>query len=136
MSLFTLFPNLRSQSISRTLRESPALWSTLERIDEIGDDFIQGYRKAWIEADESKDAYAFTVELPGFKKDQVSIEIQDDVYLVVTATGSHAKQKISRNIALPADAEASKIEAKLEDGLLTVVIQKAVKPTPRKVVVN
>ncbi len=103
--------------------------------------------------DETDVAYVFTFALPGFKKTDVDISVKDDHRMVVVNAqrggflnvwtqsnpGGLPKQSVERIINLPEDADLTKVEAKLEDGLLTVTVQKVAKPTPpapRKVTVS
>lgn len=150
MSLFTLFPTLRSQPLSRVLHDSRPLWTTLDAFEAITDDSTRPYRGPWIDANETDTAYTFTIELPGFKRDQVSVKVDEQFVstnvgstIVVSATRTNknddAHRVVDRTIALPTDADPTKVEAKLEDGLLSIVVAKVAKPTPpapRKVTVS
>ncbi len=131
MSYLTLFSPLRSQPISRLLGRSHVIWDDWNGFDAIWNDPYH-YR---FEADESDTAYSFTLTLPGFKKNDVEIEVSEEAYLTVCATRGES-HKVSRTITLPSDADTTKVEAKLEDGLLTLTIAKVIAAQPRKVTVN
>lgn len=136
MSLITLFPTLRSQPISRVLRDSRPLWTTLDRFDEILADLGDSFHESRFTANEADTAYTFTVALPGFKKGDVEIEVSEEAYLTVRAGTRGERRCVERTITLPTDADTTKVEAKLEDGLLSLVIQKLEAAKPRKVTVN
>lgn len=108
------------------------------------------------QADETETAYTYTIALPGFKREHLIVEvleIAESTHLSIRAA-KHGATGVwtqsnggvvnsancrSRSITLPTDADSTKVEAKLEDGLLVVTVQKLTKPTPpapRKVTVN
>lgn len=88
---------------------------------------------------EKENEYALEAELPGVRKDEISLDIEDD-NLCVTVNRSEEANKnganyihrerraasMSRRIRLT-DADLDAITAKLEDGVLTVTIPKDVK---------
>jgi HSP20 family protein len=74
---------------------------------------------------EEKDGYVFEVELPGFKKEQVSLSIEKNL-LRITAERERRDKKVKANesYVIPSGADSSKIKAVLEDGILTVSFKK------------
>ena len=74
---------------------------------------------------EEKDGYVFEVELPGFKKEQVSLSIDKNL-LRITAERERRDKKVKANesYVIPSGADSSKIKAVLEDGILTVSFKK------------
>jgi HSP20 family molecular chaperone IbpA len=92
--------------------------------------------------DYEPDAYAYRLEdgrlslevsLPGFKKDQVSVEIIDSI-LYVKAKAD--KRSVSQSFSLGRDTDVEQIEATLEDGMLTVWLSRVTQPEPKKTVVS
>ena len=86
------------------------------------------------------------VDLPGVKKEDIDIKIEDDM-LVVTAV-RHFKNELSREnyyvcessfgklerrFMLPESVDTKKVEAAFEDGRLTVELQKTPKAKPKTV---
>jgi HSP20 family protein len=89
------------------------------------------------------DHFEMTADIPGFKKEEVKVEIHDDV-LRVTAEHSEEKQtehereadggkwlrverrygSLYRQIKLPPSANLAAVEAKADNGVLTVTIGK------------
>lgn len=131
MSYLIPMPNRYSRSIAPLFTDLSAVWHDFDGIFE---DLARSFESARFEADETDTAYSFTIALPGFKREQVTIEVTDDQILSVKATkGEHT---VSRAITLPYNADAQKVEAKLEDGLLTITVGKIPQPTPRKVEVR
>ncbi len=90
-----------------------------------------------VEVRDKKDEYDVRAELPGIKKEDLDIEINDN-YLTISATKSEEKNEeektykksefsygeFSRTLYLPQDVDTDKIDAKLEHGVLKLVIPK------------
>ena len=95
--------------------------------------------------------YVITAAVPGFEAEDVHIEILDDVLTLRVETqheeveengnGKYMMREIkrgsfSRSLRLPHPADASKAEAKIEKGLLTVRIPKTEEARPKKIEVK
>ncbi len=92
------------------------------------------------EASQAKDAYRIAVELPGVADEDVEVTVHDGV---ITVKGEKRAEKeeegetwyfserqygaFSRSFRLPPDADGDKIDARMKDGVLTLVVPK-VKP--------
>ena len=88
-------------------------------------------------AKHSSDSYDIEIDLPGVKKEDIELKIEDD-YLTVNAirkTKNEVKQEdyylcesdfglISRSFVLPKDVDRDKISANLEDGRLYISLEK------------
>ncbi len=136
-------PPLRGfRTLSAVLDDAGAFLDDLEAS-------ARAYRIDLTTREETDTAYTFTVALPGFKKADVEIAVEEHAHQVVIAAkrggvGRVWSQKgdpemVTRTITLPTDADSTKVEAKLEDGLLRVTVAKVAKPTPpapRKVTVS
>jgi HSP20 family protein len=87
--------------------------------------------------------------LPGFTKDQICIEVHNDV-LTIQAEKSEESQETneryhrkerrfgstSRSIALPVPVMHEKAKAELKDGVLTLTLPKHEKAQPKKISVS
>jgi len=85
----------------------------------------------------SSDTYDIEIDLPGVRKEDIELKIEDD-YLTVNATRRTKKEikeedyylcesnfgLISRSFILPKDVDRDKISAKLEDGRLYISLEK------------
>lgn len=87
---------------------------------------------------ERDDAYTVSVELPGVKKDDIAVSIENNI---LTITGEKKQEEkvpqgswrrveriygsFQRSFTLPATVKADAIEAKFEDGILRVTVPKA-----------
>jgi HSP20 family protein len=86
---------------------------------------------------ETKEAYVFKVELPGFKKEDVKVEFSADT---LTLRGERKEEEETKNenchrlersygvfersFTIPKNVDAKKIEAELKDGVLLLTIPK------------
>lgn len=99
----------------------------------------------------SEDAHDYFVraELPGIDAGELDIQatgknlsISGERKIVPEAEGTryHRREreagKFSRVLSLPGDIVATKIEAKLSNGILTIKIPKAEEARPRKITIN
>lgn len=90
---------------------------------------------------EDKDSYHARFELPGVKKEDVKVEVQDRL-LTVTAERREKSEageqaySLSRSVSVPDGIQAENIHAKLEDGVLTVTLPKQENRKPKLIEVN
>ena len=95
---------------------------------------------------EDDDRYVITVELPGSKKEDVTVEMNDRVLTIRGEKRNEREEKkekrrlversygtFSRSFTLPANADPEKISASFKDGVLTVTIAKRPETKPRVV---
>ena len=89
---------------------------------------------------ETEDSYEMDVDLPGFKKDEVTVDLQDG-YLTISAAkgldkdesdkkGKFLRQEryagsMSRSFYVGDDVESADVSAKFEDGILKISVPKA-----------
>ena len=98
---------------------------------------------------EGKDAYYIRAELPGVKADELDIQIKENSLAISgerkiaaeeEAARYHRREReagtFSRMIGLPGDINSDKVDAKLENGILTVVISKAEAAKPKQIAVT
>ena len=98
---------------------------------------------------EDKDTYYLRAELPGVKTSDLSIETNDNnlsisgdrkIANAVQNAKYHRREReygrFSRIISMPKKINRDKIEAKLTDGILTIVIPKAEAEKPKQIKVK
>lgn len=114
------FPTSLSASFPEISRENSAFVST--RVD-------------WKETPE---AHVFKADLPGLKKEEVKVEIEDDRVLQISGERNVEKEdkndtwhrverssgKFFRRFRLPENAKMDKVKASMENGVLTVTVPK------------
>jgi HSP20 family protein len=87
-------------------------------------------------------------EVPGFSKDDLSIKVQGN-YLELSGTRKSPNPKgysthrierktlsFTRSFTLPADIDAEKVEASLQNGILRLSLTKSAAATPRQVTID
>ena len=126
-----------------------------QQIDQMFGDAMTPYQSAhagvfpMINLTEDKNNYYVRAELPGMKADELDIQVTDNNIAIAgerkipaEAEGSkyHRREReagqFSRMIGLPGDVDSDKVEAKLEDGVLSVVISKAEAAKPKQIKVK
>lgn len=95
-----------------------------------------------MDIDESNDAYLLTFEVPGFKDEEININIQENS---LTVSGEHKQEEgtegrrsrryesFTRSLTLPSNVNPDQIEARYENGLLEVFVPKAEEQKPKSV---
>jgi len=93
---------------------------------------------------EEDDAFILSAMVPGLSADELSIQILDDV---VRIEGEHKIDKAEylmqelptgsfhRSLRLPVALDAEKVDAKIDEGVLTLRLPKAESAKPRKITV-
>jgi HSP20 family protein len=98
---------------------------------------------------EKEDALVLTVELPGLEPDQVDVTVEDSV-LTISGARSFSEETseeqyhrierrygaFSRSVQLPATADANRIDASFDKGVLTVRVPKSEEAKPKKILVK
>ena len=90
---------------------------------------------------EDKENLHVTAELPGVAREDINVELSDEV-LSVSATrkvpGAEGEQTVSfaRSFNLPFAVQADKIAAELKDGVLRLQLPKVEAVKPRKIAIN
>lgn len=87
---------------------------------------------------EEKDSYKVTMAVPGMKKEDFSVDVENDM-MTISATKEEEKEEkdktykrkeynyssFSRSFTLPDEVNKEKIDAKYDNGILTLVLPKA-----------
>ncbi|MGH7242401.1 MAG: Hsp20/alpha crystallin family protein [Phycisphaerales bacterium] len=99
-----------------------------------------------LDVTESEGAFVVRADVPGFKKEQIALDLEKGVLTVraeateqkeETAERYHRRerhsQSLARRIALPEGVLESQIAADLADGVLTITLPKAPQAQARKI---
>ena len=99
---------------------------------------------ARIDWKETPEAHVFKADLPGVKKEEVKVEMEDGNVLVISGERSKEEEdkydkwhrverssgKFLRRFRLPENAKTDQVKAGLENGVLTVTVPKAEEKKP------
>jgi HSP20 family protein len=155
-----LLPARRNGTPSRPGSEARARWDPFaefedlyQRMGQLMTSAFDGgslWAPAWAplaDLSETDEAYVAEVELPGVKKDEVSIEVSGQElaitgdYADTAAQGTALRRgrptgRFEYRVTLPGGADPDKITASLADGLLTVTVPKAESVKPRHIEIS
>lgn len=106
-------------------------------------------RAAPVEIKETKNLVKVKVAVPGFKADEIEVSLNGDTLIVSGETqitdekedestfySEWRSDRFLRQLTLPCEAEADKVDAKLKDGILTLSLQKKAEEEAVKVAVK
>ncbi|HZF11830.1 MAG TPA: Hsp20/alpha crystallin family protein [Thermoanaerobaculia bacterium] len=95
---------------------------------------------------ENTEAYQVTAELPGIKKEEVEITLENNVLTLkgerkfekdVNQESYHRIERVygpfARSFTLPTKVAQDRVEAKFDSGLLTITIPKVAEARPKKI---
>jgi len=86
---------------------------------------------------ETDDGYEFYVALTGLTKDEVDVSVLDN-RVKITAKGKSAGREVEydKTFSVPTKADAETLEAKMENGMLSITISKREKEKNRTITVK
>jgi len=83
---------------------------------------------------ETPEAHVFKADLPGMKKEEVKVEIENDRVIQISGERSvekedkndqwHSSGKFMRRFRLPENDKMDQVKAAMENGVLTVIVPK------------
>lgn len=99
---------------------------------------------------QDKNAFTVRAELPGFRKEGLSVEVADGILTVSGHQKTEAKsdqkdkeaatpmqeRRVSRAISLPENLDLEKIQAAYENGVLTVTLPKREEVKPKQIAIE
>jgi HSP20 family protein len=135
--------------------QRPLAWPTFGRLSNLQDELDRLFETpltAWapaLDVHEDKDNFSIRVELPGMKREDIEVTLQDGA-LVITGerkeekvtegTAVHRQEryygKFSRALTLPTAVAGDKVKAQYKDGILTVTLPKAEEAKPKAISVS
>jgi HSP20 family protein len=134
--------------------ERPGLvsYGRLANLQDELDRLFESPLRAWtpaLDVQEDKDNYSVSVELPGLKREDIQVTLNDGALVVSgerhgekTEEGVeiHRQErfygKFQRALTLPAPVAAEKVKAQYKDGILTVTLPKTEEAKPKQIDVS
>jgi HSP20 family protein len=136
--------------------------SIQDEMNQLFDDFFGRTPKRWsafgpeeglwtpnVDVSETKDEIVVTAEMPGLKKEDIKLSVQDNVITLSGEKKSEEEKKdanfyrlersfgsFCRSFTLPTPVEAEKIKASFKDGILKVTLPKSEKVKPKEIPIN
>ncbi len=134
--------------------------SIQDEMNQLFDDFFGRTPKRWfrpeeglwtpnVDVSETKDEIVLTAEMPGMKKEDITLSVQDNVITLSGEKKSEEEKKdanfyrlersfgsFCRSFTLPTPVEAEKIKASFKDGILKVTLPKSEKVKPKEIPIN
>jgi HSP20 family protein len=102
-----------------------------------------------VDIEETENAYILRAELPGLTKDDLQITLENNVLRLsgerkveknVDQGNYHRIERVfgtfSRSFALPHEVDAEHVQARFENGVLTLTVPKAEQAKPRKIEIS
>jgi len=122
-------------------------------LDQLSEGLLSPVVTPRVDVAETKDHYELTAELPGFRKDDVTVQVKDGVLELTAQTDAgpaedsaqteprwllkeRRQAKYHRSFRLPRDVDGDSIEAAFRDGLLVLTLPKKEDAKPRVVVIK
>ena len=91
---------------------------------------------------EQEDAYVLSALVPGLNAEDLNIQVLDDILRIEgeykAEENSYLVRELpagsfSRTLRLPSPIEADKVEARIDDGILTLTLPKAESARPKRI---
>jgi len=117
-----------------------------------GDEYLAPYG---VDVREDADHLIVEAELPGFKKEEIDINMENQTLTISAAHNEEHREPKSdkgekaewllrerrysrflRSFTLPATVDAQSVQAKLNDGVLTITLNKREETKPRRITVS
>jgi HSP20 family protein len=139
----------------RAAQPTPEVYSNLHRLSRMMDEVLGGgwnggtVASAWtptVDVFEDKENLKIVMELPGVKPEDVKLSLENQVLTIQGEKKQVAEESserwhryersygsFERMFTLPSSVDAERIQAKVENGLLTVTLPKAERARPRQI---
>ena len=124
------------------------LSSLQDELDRLFESPMTGWAPA-LDVHEDADKFSIRVELPGLKREDIGVSLQDGALVISGERKSekveegveiHRQErfygKFQRALTLPAPVAADKVKAQYKDGILTVTLPKSEEAKPKQIDVS
>src|SRR5580693_2435431 len=101
--------------------ERPIPWTPMRNL--LGFDPFESLRASWgydYDVSRTEAGYAVEVPVPGYSSSQIDVSFKDGV---VSVAGKSERRSFTRSFTVPEDVNTDAIEARVENGMLTIELQ-------------
>jgi HSP20 family protein len=163
MPISDLIPWKREKQVPVRREEENPLWAFRREMDRLFDDFfgawggraLAPFGEGWgafspqVDVAEMEDEIKVSAELPGLDNEDIDVSLSDDV---LTISGEKKEEKeekgknyyrsersygaFRRDIPLPSQVDADKVDAVFQKGVLTITLPKTAEAKAKKVTVK
>lgn len=134
-SPFAEFDELWNRMVSRFFAP-PVAWA----------DWSQDWRPA-VDLEETENEWIFEVELPGARREDIQVEVSETELMISGTIGARERVGVVRHAArrsgsfeyrtsLPAGVDPGKVDARFDNGVLTVRVQRPERSKAHRVKIN
>lgn len=127
--MFSLTP-YRSNRIAP--RGTLTLLDTLPWVDQLFQDNWDSFRSD-LDFDEKAQGWKTELNLAGYKKEEIKIEVKDGQVIVTAENDKRGRAMRSYYVS---EADPDKIEAKLEEGVLSLVLPRKIEKVPKRIAIS
>lgn len=107
--------------------------SIANRHNDFLSEFTKSFEKAWYPFKKEDDRYMIEIDVPGFGKDDIDIQISDNI---MSLKGEKGKRIVDYSVEIPEKTDYTKGEATIKDGVLKVVLPVAESSKPRQITIK
>lgn len=120
-------------NLVRTAPNGDRSWSPVR--DLLGFDPFAQVRPNAFEYDVTRtdNGYDIEIPVPGFKAQHIDVLFQDGV---LSVSGKNDRRTFTRSFTVPEDVDPDAINAKVEDGMLSLTLNRRPEAQPKKIHVN
>lgn len=102
-----------------------------------------------VDVDEDDEQITIEAEMPGFKRDEIEISVENGVLSIQAERGTKPEDqsgkskkkhlserrytRVKRSFTLPRSVDGSDVDASLDDGVLTLTLKKTEESKPRRI---
>lgn len=99
-----------------------------------GDEVYKAYNRITpnFDFEDKGDSYRLEIALPGYNKSDLEVKFEDTALVISHETDKPTawKKSFKRRYSTPKDVDAKEIEAKMEDGILSLTLPKVKEKRP------
>jgi HSP20 family protein len=118
-----------------------------ERMGQLMQSMFDGDGGVWtppVDIEETEDAWVVEAEVPGARRDDIDVQVRDNEVMITGEIKERERKGMLRRrtrrtgrfeyrVTLPGETDPSSVDAKLNDGVLTLRIPKAERARPQHV---